>query len=74
MGYFHKDVPGVMNRQARNEQREQMLGQGFAPAEAERQLAGYASPCYTDPVLRAHCPVVEGSEIFGAWPMKRGSV
>ena len=59
MGYFHKNVPGVVNRQARDTQREEMVRQGFAPAEVERRLAGYSSSCYTDAVLRAHCPVVE---------------
>jgi hypothetical protein len=59
MGHFHKNVPGVVSRKARDEQRLEMVRQGFAPAEVERQLAGYSSSFYTDPVLQAHCQVVE---------------
>jgi hypothetical protein len=66
MGHFHKNVPGVVNRQA---QREEIVRQGFAPAEVERRLAGYSSPYYTDPVLRSHCQVVER---LGPGDWKRG--
>jgi hypothetical protein len=69
MGHFHKNVPGVVNRQARDAQRLEMARQGFAPAEVERRLAGYSSPYYTDPVLRSHCQVVER---LGPGDWKRG--
>jgi hypothetical protein len=59
MGYFHQNVPGVVNRQARELEREQLVRQGCAPGEAETRLAGYADSCNMDPVLRGHCQVVE---------------
>jgi hypothetical protein len=58
-GYFHKNVPEVVNRQVRDAQREEMVRQGFTSAEVERRLAGYSSPYYMDPVLQSHCQVVE---------------